>query len=281
MSKEFIEKQVKKVRTFWNKSKINKVIILVGAVIVWPVVLLGASAYLYHKFDKPIVRWGSIALLLVATSPISAGWIGGITQSSTDDVVHEKTQKTESEGNCTGPDGKKMWLNKEDCEKFNNAWKNSEVKQDNQGRQAPTSTPQPKDAFTVLSEIGKEVTDNSNISVFDNDDGTIDVINNIVLTPGIEWGLDAYTRRWVTDYLSKTYTSGLPIRYALITIAFTGTDRDAVRVGLGVNQAENITQEQWKETNPYDLCNWIKRVSTGENQDDYANSTFADNYKCN
>lgn len=163
-------------------------------------------------------------------------------------------------------------------------------------KETPTSSPEPTPTnpnlaspHEAMSKIGKEVSEKSNVSVFPQVDGSIDVTNNIIITPEINSNrlFDTSTRQWVTEFLQKTFTSDYKIRHVLITVSFVGTSRPATRVALGINQAKDITQEQWKDVTPYDLCNWLKKVSTGENPDyaspeftDYANSTFTRNYNC-
>lgn len=112
-----------------------------------------------------------------------------------------------------------------------------------------------------------------------------DLLNQ--LTPEITGGLDAYTRKWVTDFLSKSYTSGLKIRYVLVTVSFLRTGIPATRVGLGINRAKIYTSKDWKEFTPYDLCNWLVGIQVGYDIDpsdpnfDPSNWAFAKNYKCN
>lgn len=190
------------------------------------------------------------------------------------------------DGNCIGPDGKRLFLSTEECEKFNNAWKNPQQPQ--QQAQQPTTTPTPSDPYAILSKIGREgAGDNSNVSIFKNDDGSVDVINNIQLTPEVTWGIDAYTRKWITEFLSKSYTSGLNIRYVLVTVSFLNTGQPATRVGLGLNLAKKYTDTEWKEFTPYDLCKWLGQIQTGDDIDpgnpnyDPSDWAFAKNYKCN
>jgi len=144
------------------------------------------------------------------------------------------------------------------------------------------------DPYDVMVAIGKGVTDNSNVSVFKNKDGSIDVINNIQLTPEVNIGLgfDTYTRKWITEFLAKSYTSDLKIRYVLVTVSFLNTGRLATRVGIGINQASKYSDEEWKKFTPYDLCNWLNRIQIGDNVDpdssafNPSNWVFAKNYNC-
>lgn len=141
--------------------------------------------------------------------------------------------------------------------------------------------------YEIMTQVGKDAAgDNSNVSVFENDDGSIDVINNIQLTPEITFGLDAATRKWVTEFLSKSYTSGLNIRYVLVTVSYLGTDIPAVRVGLGIDRAKSFSKEEWEKVLPYDLCKWLTRVQVGDSTDPGdpsfvpSNWAFAKNYEC-
>ena len=144
------------------------------------------------------------------------------------------------------------------------------------------------DPYDAMVAIGKDVTDNSNVSVFKNKDGSIDVINNIQLTPevNIGWGFDASTRKWITEFLTKSYTSDLKIRYVLVTVSFLNTGRPATRAGLGVNQASKYSETEWNSFTPYDLCTWLKQTQIGDNVDSSSSSfnpsnwAFAKNYTC-
>lgn len=141
--------------------------------------------------------------------------------------------------------------------------------------------------YEIISQIGKDVAGgSSNVSVFKNSDGSIDVINNIQFTPEVTWGMDAAIRKWVTEFLSKSYTTDLDIRYVLVTVSPLGTGRPATRVGLGADLAKKYTKEEWQEFTPYDLCKWLTGIQDGDDIDpsdpSYDPSTwaFAKNYDC-
>lgn len=282
-------KIIENVVIYWKKSGFSKLIVIFLGLTLWPL-----TALVIWNWIKTLKEEWELPLKIVFVIFgifISAAWLGAISgimsggrvgwgSGNGNNISRKASPPTLQVGNCIGPDGKRISLSTDECKKFNDAWKNPQKAKQDQPTQIVA--PRLSDPYEILSQIGKEgAGDNSSVSVFDNDDDTIDVINNIVLRPEIEFGLDAYTRKWVTDFFVKTYASDLPIRYVLVTVAFTGTGRSAVRVGIGVNQAKNITKDEWKNTTPYDLCNWIKQVATGENKNDYANSTFAENYKCN
>lgn len=152
----------------------------------------------------------------------------------------------------------------------------------------PESSPTSELKPYIVSEIGRDVAgDNSNVSTFKNSDGSIDVINNIQVANQPPFGAEVYTRKWVTEFLSKSYTSGLKIRYVLVTISFLHSGNPATRVGLGINRAKIYSYEEWKEFTPYDLCNWLKKIQNGDNINpgdpgyDPSDWAFAKNYSCN
>lgn len=77
-----VENLFGKIRNFWNRGFWQKAGIIFLAILIWPLLLFILCYYLYHKFQNPFARWGSIAAVLIITSPISIGWAGGITGSS-------------------------------------------------------------------------------------------------------------------------------------------------------------------------------------------------------
>lgn len=160
----------------------------------------------------------------------------------------------------------------------------------------PSLTPSAETALTlqenltpyeIMLQVGKDVAgDNSNVSVFKNSDGSIDVINNIQFTPEVTWAMDAAIREWVTKFLSKSYTSDLDIRYVLVTVSPLGTGRSATRAGLGVDLAKKYTKEKWQQFTPYDLCKWLTGIQEGDDINpsdpsyDPSSWAFAKNYDC-
>lgn len=89
-----IENLFNKIRNYWNKGFWYKAGIILLAVLVWPILLFILCYYLYHKFENPLLRWGSIVAVLIITSPVSIGWIGGIigSASSPQSTSQEKAQ---------------------------------------------------------------------------------------------------------------------------------------------------------------------------------------------
>ena len=77
-----IENLFNKIRSFWKKGFWQKAGIILLAILIWPLFLFILCYFLYHKFQNPFFRWGSIAAVLIITSPISIGWVGGIIGSS-------------------------------------------------------------------------------------------------------------------------------------------------------------------------------------------------------
>jgi hypothetical protein len=153
---------------------------------------------------------------------------------------------------------------------------------------APTPTPTTlapiptESPYVVFSKIGREVTENSNLNVFENKDRTIDVYNIIENEPEGVWesGFEASERQWITEFLSKVYTSNYRVRYVQISVTWLNAGVPPTKVGLGINQARNISKDEWNNVTPYDLCTWLKSVSTFLNENDYASSTFTENYEC-
>jgi len=123
------------------------------------------------------------------------------------------------------------------------------------------------DPYDIMVGIGNEVTDNSTVSVFKNKDGSVDVINNIQLTPEVDWkwAMDVKAKEWTTKFISQTYNSGLNIRYALVTVSFLNTGRPATRVGLGITQANKFSDDDWKSFEPTMLCSVLEGIQIGDN----------------
>jgi hypothetical protein len=129
--KAIIEKAFKEYKKTWNRGKLGKALIFIITIMLWPVILLAIILYLYHHFENRKIRWLAIAGVLVITIPVTAGWYKAITE----DAHKQKAtlgQTDTSEGNCVGPDGKRIQLRQQACEEFNNAWKNKpqETKQE-------------------------------------------------------------------------------------------------------------------------------------------------------
>jgi hypothetical protein len=160
----------------------------------------------------------------------------------------------------------------------------------------PTQTPVPNtptptiptDPYEYLVTLGKDVAggDASSITIAKNTDGSIDVYNNIAMVPEIDSDstMDLYTRRWVTKFIKGSYLSGINIRYVLVTVSFIGTGRPATRVGMGVKQAEKISNEDWDGLGSTMLCDVINSMmQNGDNLDpdepgyDPSNWIFAKN----
>ena len=125
------------------------------------------------------------------------------------------------------------------------------------------------DPYDVMVDIGKSVTDSSNVSVFDNKDRSIDVINNIQLTPEVDWdwAMDVKAKEWATGFITRSYSSGLKIRYVLVTVSFIKTGRPVTRVGLGIKQAAKFTNEDWDSFQPTMLCSVLEDIQIGDNVD--------------
>lgn len=82
--------------------------------------------------------------------------IGGALQDN-------KSQAVPVEAGCIGPDGKRIGLSPEECEKFNNAWKDKPQESDAsntaiQTTTAPTNTPKPVEKYNIVvtSQIVKK-----------------------------------------------------------------------------------------------------------------------------
>lgn len=139
-----------------------------------------------------------------------------------------------------------------------------------------------KSAYDYFYDLGKDVSDNSNISVIDNKDGTIDVFNIIENKPDvvIKSAFEASTREWMLDFMSGVYTSPYKVRYVQMSVTWLYAEVSPTQVGLGINQANKVPEEDWTNTTPYDFCKWLGRVSTGKNDENPANSTYSNNFNC-
>lgn len=139
-----------------------------------------------------------------------------------------------------------------------------------------------KTAYDYFYDLGKEISDNSNVSVIDNKDGTFDVFNIIENKPDvvIESAFEASARKWILEFMSEVYNSSHNVRYVQISVTWLYAGIPPTQVGLGINQAKNLSKEDWENTTPYDFCNWLESVSTGKDDYDLANSTYSNNFKC-
>lgn len=132
----------------WSKGILYKIGLLFLVMLLWPLALISLCWYAYHKFDKPITSWVAVAGVILVTLPLTLGWIGGITDRSPNNKT--ASTRTSSGSDCVGPDGKHIGLGKEDCEKFNNVWKNGQ-----QAKQPDTTANHY--VFDVPSLIGKDL----------------------------------------------------------------------------------------------------------------------------
>jgi hypothetical protein len=104
--------------------------------------LYNLSRYIWwQKWSKPkrigaiTTLWGIVVGGLLLVSANQPKTLGATT-----------TAQPEQEGNCVGPDGKRLWLSEEKCRAFNDAWKNPQpnhLPQAAQAVQPPTNTPIP------------------------------------------------------------------------------------------------------------------------------------------
>lgn len=124
----------------------------------------------------------------------------------------------------------------------------------------------------VFDEIGKKASEKSSVLAQEEEAQWV-VINTV--TGGPELGLSG-AKSIVRDFIFGVYASGLPIKQAGVTIT-SGTGK-YYRAYVGVNQAKLESPETWSkpssEVGPTIFYDWLKKVQTGRNDQDLANSTY-------
>ncbi|KKS11246.1 MAG: hypothetical protein UU67_C0079G0008 [Candidatus Daviesbacteria bacterium GW2011_GWB1_41_5] len=135
-----------------------------------------------------------------------------------------------------------------------------------------SQTQENKTPQQIFEEIGKKTSDKSSV-LAQEEDGQWVVINT--LTGGSELGLSG-AKSLARDFIFGVYASGLPINQAGITIA-SDTGK-YYRAYVGANQAKLESPETWSkpssEVGPTIFYDWLKKVQTGRNDEDLANSTY-------
>ncbi|OGC48044.1 hypothetical protein A2W32_01655 [candidate division WWE3 bacterium RBG_16_37_10] len=168
-------------------------------------------------------------------------------------------------------------------------YRNIEIKQDSQTsasiEEPPIDVelnPEPIEPYEYFSNLGKEISDNSYVSIIKNEDGTIDIYNIIQNTPEviIKSAFEASARKWILEFMKGVYTSDYKVRYVQMSVTWLYAGVRPTQVGLGINQAKSISKEEWENITPYDFCIWLMSVSEGKNDNDFANSTYSKDFVC-
>ena len=133
--------------------------------------------------------------------------------------------------------------------------------------QTQNKTPQ-----QIFDEIGKEASEKSSVLAQEEEEQWV-VINTV--TGGPELGLSG-AKSIARDFIFGVYASGQPIKQAGITIT-SGTGK-YYRAYVGANQAKLESADTWfkpsTEVGPTIFYDWLKKVQTGRNDQDLANSTY-------
>ena len=136
-----------------------------------------------------------------------------------------------------------------------------------QSQNQESKTPQ-----QIFEEIGKKTSEKSSVLVQE-EDGQWIVISTV--TGGPELGLSG-AKSLARDFIFGIYASGQPIKQAGITIT-SGTGK-YYRAYVGANQAKVESADTWSkpitEVGPTIFYDWLKKVQTGKNDLDLANSTY-------
>lgn len=121
--------------SFWQKSWWSKLIVLVLGIVLWPLILI--YLILKQKWD---IKFKLASVVMVLVIWFASTRFTHLNQSST---VTKPTPSSESsqQGGCVGPDGKHIQLDPINCQKFNDAWKNSQKSQQQSQQSIVSPTP--------------------------------------------------------------------------------------------------------------------------------------------
>jgi hypothetical protein len=136
----------------WYKTKTGIFII----VIFLPLIIFLLMVYFLFILSKII--WQKNWSIQKRAGAIAALWgfviIGSVIANNKQTATLGVATKVEQEGDCIGPDGKRISLSSQACEEFNNAWKNppqnQQAQQTHQAVQPPTNTPIPTPTISSM-----------------------------------------------------------------------------------------------------------------------------------
>jgi hypothetical protein len=172
------------------------------------------------------------------------------------------------DGDCIGPDGKRIHLSTKACEEFNNAWKHPPNQQAQQQEIPPTITPTKEhvteqsadsdlqDLFTQM-DIGGD----GGTAYVSTEYGHIQAIRqNSWPDAFVDFGVKTMT----FEFIRNIYLSKYPIQQAGMTI--NGPTGKYYRAFLGRTQAQALNAEDWKSYTPTPFYTWMKSVQTNINE---------------
>lgn len=271
------------VKKIWQKSWWSKLLLVAGAIFLWPLTLgIGASLLLLKRIKSPLIKWVVVLPVFLFSLLFNIAWISTIVSPSPAQKEDQKATATVSSQPVSSPAAQ---TKRNELPQQIQTPKPSEppTKTEAAPTIPPTSNLKNIDLKKLFSEIDNAKPDDIIFSV-DTDSGHIQahredenenmwvVIEIMNRWPEVmvEFSLKNITRNFLYDVYHSEYN----IKQAGITI--NGSSGRYYRVFLGFNQARTLTDEDWKYLMPSNFYEWIKEAETSRNEEDRANATFVE-----
>lgn len=264
------------IKNLWQKAWWTK-LILVGlgflGLFFWPFVIGGGVSYfLATKIKNFLLKWFLILPILGFSIFFGTAWVAAFISPSPPKkevaVVSSPTpQATESPSPTQAPSPLPSPTRtptpiptKEPTPKLT---------------EKPTPTPTP-DHQEIFSKIAREEAggEETMVSAIQQEDGEWVVVNVVNKWPELFAG--TAVKLWALNFISGVYHSGYPIKQVGITVNSPKSIGKYFRAFLGKNQANTLTEDDWKSFSASPFYTWLKDVETSRDEPDRANRTFVE-----
>ncbi|MFZ5366503.1 MAG: hypothetical protein ACOZBZ_04435 [Patescibacteria group bacterium] len=261
------------IKNIWQKAWWTKLILIGLGLFFWPFVIGGGVSYfLATKIKNFLLRWLLILPILGFSILFGTAWVMAITSSETykskpKPVTLATPSPTPSPSPSPSPTPAPV------SSPTPTLTPTIEPTPKPTEKPTPTPTPDPQEIFSKIAreEAGGEET---MVSAIQQEDGEWVVVNIVNKWPELFAGTTV--KLWALNFISGVYHSGYPIKQAGITVNSPKSIGKYFRAFLGKNQANSLTEDDWKSFSASPFYTWLKDVETSRDEPDRANRTFVE-----